>query len=61
MVEAYSAMATHMPDNGFQIVMFTHQDAGVARNEFHRIMLDDCNTAHHLECPREWIGENDVS
>jgi adenine-specific DNA methylase len=29
MVEAYSAMAEHMPDNGFQIVMFTHQDVGV--------------------------------
>jgi putative DNA methylase len=29
MVEAYSAMAEHMPDNGMQVVMFTHQDAGV--------------------------------
>ncbi|SUS04813.1 conserved hypothetical protein [Candidatus Defluviicoccus seviourii] len=29
MVEAYRAMAAHMPDNGLQIVMFTHQDAGV--------------------------------
>jgi putative DNA methylase len=29
MVEAYSAMAAHMPNNGFQIVMFTHQDVGV--------------------------------
>jgi putative DNA methylase len=29
MVEAYSAMATHMPDNGFQVVMFTHQDVAV--------------------------------
>ena len=29
MVEAYRAMAEHMPDNGLQIVMFTHQDAGV--------------------------------
>jgi adenine-specific DNA methylase len=29
MFEAYSAMAEHMPDNGFQIVMFTHQDVGV--------------------------------
>jgi putative DNA methylase len=29
MVEAYSAMAAHMPDNGFQVVMFTHQDVGV--------------------------------
>jgi putative DNA methylase len=29
MVEAYSAMASHMPDNGFQMVMFTHQDVGV--------------------------------
>jgi putative DNA methylase len=29
MVEAYRAMARHMPDNGLQIVMFTHQDAGV--------------------------------
>ncbi len=29
MVEAYSNLARHMPDNGMQIVMFTHQDAGV--------------------------------
>lgn len=29
MVAAYKAMADHMPDNGLQIVMFTHQDAGV--------------------------------
>ena len=29
MVEAYSAMTAHMPDNGLQVVMFTHQDAGV--------------------------------
>jgi hypothetical protein len=29
MVEAYSAMASQMPDNGFQVVMFTHQDVGV--------------------------------
>jgi adenine-specific DNA methylase len=29
MVEAYSAMAAQMPDNGFQVVMFTHQDVGV--------------------------------
>ena len=29
MVAAYGAMARHMPDNGLQIVMFTHQDAGV--------------------------------
>ncbi|RWK94988.1 MAG: DUF1156 domain-containing protein [Mesorhizobium sp.] len=29
MVAAYSAMTTHMPDNGLQVVMFTHQDAGV--------------------------------
>jgi len=29
MVEAYRAMANHMPDNGLQIVMFTHQDGGV--------------------------------
>jgi hypothetical protein len=29
MVEAYSTMAEHMPDNGFQVVMFTHQDVGV--------------------------------
>jgi putative DNA methylase len=29
MVEAYRAMAGHMPDNGLQIVMFTHQDASV--------------------------------
>lgn len=29
MVEAYSAMTTNMADNGMQVVMFTHQDAGV--------------------------------
>jgi adenine-specific DNA methylase len=29
MVAAYGTMASHMPDNGLQIVMFTHQDAGV--------------------------------
>lgn len=29
MVDAYRNLATHMPDNGMQIVMFTHQDAGV--------------------------------
>lgn len=29
MVVAYRAMANHMPDNGIQVVMFTHQDAGV--------------------------------
>lgn len=29
MVDAYSAMTSHMPDNGMQVVMFTHQDAGV--------------------------------
>lgn len=29
MVRAYSAMTKHMPDNGMQIVMFTHQDGGV--------------------------------
>lgn len=29
MVAAYSAMATHMPDNGMQCVMFTHQDTNV--------------------------------
>jgi putative DNA methylase len=29
MVEAYRAMVQHMPDNGLQIVMFTHQDGGV--------------------------------
>ncbi|WP_292716435.1 anti-phage-associated DUF1156 domain-containing protein [Mesorhizobium sp.] len=29
MVDAYSAIASHMPDNGIQVVMFTHQDAGV--------------------------------
>jgi hypothetical protein len=29
MVAAYSAMSRHMPDNGLQIVMFTHQDASV--------------------------------
>lgn len=29
MVRAYRALAEHMPDNGLQIVMFTHQDAAV--------------------------------
>jgi putative DNA methylase len=29
MVKAYTALANHMPDNGLQIVMFTHQDAKV--------------------------------
>ncbi|MGO9431396.1 anti-phage-associated DUF1156 domain-containing protein [Rhodoblastus sp.] len=29
MVAAYAAMTQHMPDNGQQVVMFTHQDAGV--------------------------------
>ncbi|MEA3325680.1 MAG: anti-phage-associated DUF1156 domain-containing protein [Euryarchaeota archaeon] len=29
MVETYHNLATHMPDNGAQIVMFTHQDAAV--------------------------------
>jgi putative DNA methylase len=29
MVSAYRAMTEHMPDNGMQCVMFTHQDSGV--------------------------------
>ena len=29
MVEAYAAMTRHMADEGLQVVMFTHQDAGV--------------------------------
>ena len=29
MVAAYAAMTRYMPDNGVQVVMFTHQDAGV--------------------------------
>jgi adenine-specific DNA methylase len=29
MVDAYSAMTKHMPDNGMQCVMFTHQDTNV--------------------------------
>lgn len=29
MVAAYTAMAKHMPENGMQCVMFTHQDTGV--------------------------------
>ncbi len=29
MVAAYTAMTQRMPDNGMQVVMFTHQDAGV--------------------------------
>lgn len=29
MIAAYRSMAEHMPDSGLQIIMFTHQDAGV--------------------------------
>jgi len=29
MVECYGNLAKHMPDNGYQVVMFTHQDANV--------------------------------
>ena len=29
MVDCYRNLAAHMPDNGFQVVMFTHQDAAV--------------------------------
>jgi len=29
MIDAYSAMTEHMPDNGMQCVMFTHQDTNV--------------------------------
>ena len=29
MVDAYAVMTRHMPDAGMQVVMFTHQDAGV--------------------------------
>ena len=29
MIEAYTAMTQHMPDNGMQCVMFTHQDTNV--------------------------------
>lgn len=29
MVACYSNLARHMPDDGFQVVMFTHQDAAV--------------------------------
>ncbi len=29
MVEAYSAMAAHMPDNGLQVLMFTHQSGSI--------------------------------
>lgn len=29
MIEIYKNLAQHMPDNGVQVVMFTHQDAGV--------------------------------
>ncbi len=29
MVAAYANMTRHMPDSGLQVVMFTHQDAGV--------------------------------
>jgi putative DNA methylase len=29
MVAAYASLTKHMPENGLQVVMFTHQDAGV--------------------------------
>lgn len=29
MVDTYANLAHHMPDNGFQVIMFTHQDSGV--------------------------------
>lgn len=29
MVDCYSRLASKMPENGLQVVMFTHQDAGV--------------------------------
>ncbi len=29
MVDCYRNLTAHMPDDGFQVVMFTHQDAGV--------------------------------
>ena len=29
MVECYQNLAAHMPENGMQVVMFTHQDASV--------------------------------
>ena len=29
MVECYRNLAVHMPDDGFQVVMFTHQDASI--------------------------------
>lgn len=29
MADCYRNLAEHMPDNGYQVVMFTHQDAGV--------------------------------
>lgn len=29
MIEVYSNLANHMPDNGIQIIMFTHQDVSV--------------------------------
>jgi len=29
MIDAYTAMAKHMPDNGMQCVMFTHQDTSI--------------------------------
>src|SRR5208337_4229806 len=29
MVDCYKNLAAHMPDNGTQVVMFTHQDARV--------------------------------
>jgi putative DNA methylase len=29
MIVAYSAMARNMPEDGVQVVMFTHQDVGV--------------------------------
>jgi len=31
MVDCYRNLAAHMPDDGMQVVMFTHQDAMVWR------------------------------
>lgn len=29
MIDVYKNLANHMPDNGYQIIMFTHQDVKV--------------------------------
>ena len=37
MVDVYTNLAEHMPDNGLQLVMFTHQDASVIHARHFRL------------------------